>query len=163
MTLIERAVDALIEKTVGGDIPASVKLGTPTATSEGNVVYPPETPPSLTFTKPLAITLEGEPLPKSDLYRNPLLFRVIGLAAKKMEKKALQHAILVNQVEGVHLENGFHYIPEAELSVHGADSNNAWKATIYLIKAAALNVDVIFRWDTKEGAANSGQMTYMPA
>ncbi len=164
ITVIDRAVDALIEKTLGADGPKTSATTKPAA--DGSTLYPADAPPSLTFTKPLAITLAGTALPKNELYWNLLLFRVISAAAKKMDKQALRQAILVNKVEGKSEGSGFRYIPDALLSVQGADANNAWKATIHLIKAAGLTVDVTFRWDTNEGAANPGQvgrMSYIPA
>jgi hypothetical protein len=47
--------------------------------------------------------------------------------------------------------------------VQGADANYAWKATIHLIKAAGMKVDVTFRWDANDNAAHPGEvgrMTY---
>jgi hypothetical protein len=164
LTVIDRAIDALIEKMSGTGAPNTVAASA--AVADGNVVYPADAPPSLKFTKPLAIKLEGEALPKNELYWNLLLFRVIRIAAKKMEKQALRQAILVNQVEGKNEANGYRYISEAKLSVQGSEAKNAWKATIHLIKAAALSVDVVFQWENKEGAAHPGQvahMTYAPA
>ena len=81
-------------------------VAAPATAADGNVAYRAEAPPSLTFTKPLAITLEGDALPKNELYSNLLLFRVISTAAKKMEKQALRQVILVNQVEAKNEENG---------------------------------------------------------
>jgi hypothetical protein len=149
MTVIERAVDALIEKTFGAGGPKAAPVPVAPAPADGNVVYPADAAPDLAFTKPLSITLDGEALPRNELYWNPLLFRVIGVAAKKMEKHALRQAIIVNQAEGKEEQNGFIYIPEAKLSVQGANANDTWKATIHLIKAAGLSVDVVFRWATK--------------
>jgi hypothetical protein len=160
LTVLERAVDALIEKMQGSGGPQLTAVAAP-AGSDGSVVYPAEAPPSLRFTKPLAITLEGKPLPKNELYWNLLLFRVISLAAVKMDKQALRDALLVNYLEGKIEANGYRYIPEGKLSVQGADAINAWKATVLLVKAAGLKVDVMFRWGTQEGAANPGQVARM--
>lgn len=160
LTVIERAVDTLIEKMQGSGGPQHTAVAA-AAGSDGSVVYPAEAPPSLTFTKPLAITLAGKPLPKNELYWNLLLFRVISLAAAKMDKQAFRQALLVNYMEGKNEENGFRYIPEGKLSVQGSDANNAWKATVHLVKAAGFKVDVMFRWGTQEGAANPGQVARM--
>lgn len=157
VSVIDRAVDALIEKqhgSKGAAQPATVQ-------TSGTVPYPPDAPPSLTFTKPIAVTLEGEVVPKQELYWNPLLFKVVGLAASKLKGPQLRQALLVNNVEGENLSSGFRYIPEAGVSVQGADANNAWKATMHLIKMAHLNIDVTFRWDTNEGAAHPGQVGRM--
>jgi hypothetical protein len=130
------------------------------------VTYPAAAPPSLKFTKPLSIKLEGETLPKQKLYWNLLLFEVIDRAAAKMDKLALRHAILVNKKEKKYVLDGYRYIENAGLSVQGSEAKNAWKATIHLIKAAGLSVEVDFQWETKEGAAHPGKvgrMVYKPA
>lgn len=158
--VIEKAVDALIAK-VHGTSPAAQAVAT-----EGTpwvLPYAADAAPDLTFTKPTAITLDGQPLAKGELYWNPLLFKVIGLAAKKLRPDQLRQALLLNFKEGNSEGSGFQYIPDANLSAQGADANNAWKATIHLIKCAQLKIDVVFRWDVKEGAAKPGQigrMTY---
>jgi len=155
LSVIERGVDVLIEQMQGSAEP-------PAATSStGTVSYPADAPPSLTFSKPTAITLEGEQLPKNELYWNLLLFRVIALAATKMDEKAFRQALLVNSEQGKHEDNGYRYIPAAKLSVQGGDANLAWKATLHLVKAAGLAVDVDFRWAIKEGAAHPGQLGHM--
>ena len=116
--------------------------------------YPPDAPPSLTFTRPMTITLDGEPMGKQDLFWNLFLFKVIAKAASVLKGPQLRQALLVNFVEGENTVAGYRYIPEAGLSVQGADANYAWKATIHLIKATGMKVDVTFRWDSKEGAAH---------
>jgi hypothetical protein len=162
VTVIERAVDALIEKVHGPQPSAQPVIAEPS----GSAVYAADAAPSLTFTKPSEITLDGKPLPKQALYWNPLLFKVVSLAATKLNPLQLRQALLVNYVEGKNENSGFRYISEAGLSVQGADANDAWKATIHLVKAAGLKIDVVFRWETKEGAAKPGEfgrMTYEPA
>jgi hypothetical protein len=159
LSVIERAVDALIEKMHGSG-GTQYRTATP-GPSDGSVVYPAEAPPSLKFTKPLAITLEGKALPKNELYWNLLLFRVISLSAVKMDKQALRDALLVNYLDGKIEGSGYRYIPEGKLSVQGSDAINAWNATVFLVKAAGLKVDVMFRWGTQEGAANPGQVARM--
>lgn len=170
LTVIDRAVDALLEKMFGSNIPTmpqeAFAAAAPTPTGDSTLSYPIETPPSLTFTKPSSILLAGDFLPKNELYWNLLLFRAISVAAKKMDKQALRQAILINKMEGKHEDSGFRYIPEAQLSVQGADANTVWKAIVHLIKSAGLTLDVTFRWENKEGAANPGQvanMRYLPA
>lgn len=162
LTVLERAVEALIEKTngAGGHVAT-----TPATASDGKVVYPADAPPNLRFTKPLSITLQGDSLPKNHLYWNPLLIAAVRLAAKKIEKQALWQAILVNKKDGKHEDNGYHYIEGADLSVQGCESKGAWKATVHVAKAAGLSVDVTFQWGDDEGAAHPGQvarMTYTP-
>ena len=162
LTVIERGVDALI-KVGGANVVPSAGISVPNVSA---MPYPADAPPSLTFTRPISISLNGKPVEKEELYWNLFLFKVVAAAATKLKGPQLQQALLVNFVAGKHEVSGYRFIPEAALSVQGADANAAWKATIHLIKATHMKVDVTFRWDSKEGAANPGQvgrMTYNPA
>jgi hypothetical protein len=162
VTVIERAIDVLIEQTKGSPNEAATAVA---PLSGGVGSYPADTPPSLTFTKPTAITVQGNDLPKNELFWNLLLFRVIALAATKMDERAFRQALIVNTRPGKDEGNGFRYVPEAKLSVQGGDANFAWRATLHLAKAAGLSVDVTFRWGNNEDAANPGQigrMSYAP-
>ena len=163
VTVIERAIDALIKQTQALPHEASTAVAGPVSGGIGS--YSADAPPSLTFTKPTAITLAGNDLPKNDLYWNPLLFRVIALAATKMEQQAFQQALIVDTLPGKNEEKGFRYIPEAKMSVRGGEANFAWKAALRLAKAAGLSLDVTFLWGSNEDAANpgqSGRMSYAP-
>src|SRR5437660_113344 len=98
VSVIERGIDALIEKMSGSTKvpPDAFAAAKPSVATDGHVMYSADAPPSLTFTKPLAIVLDGDALPKNELYWNLLLFRVVAKAAKKLDKAALQKALLVN-------------------------------------------------------------------
>ena len=153
--LIERAIDALAESKKG---PVSASVAE-TATNNG--VYPADNPPSLSFSKPTAISVEGTHLNKKELYWNLLLFRMITLAAAKLDQQQLKQTLIVNWQPDKYEEDGYRFIPEAKLSVQGADANRAWMATYRLAQAAGLAVDVTFRWANKEDAANPGQFGFM--
>ncbi|WP_461329994.1 T4SS efffector SepA family protein [Bradyrhizobium diazoefficiens] len=160
LDVLERGIDLLIQQANSGLPAPSIPVST-----SGTALHAADNPPSLTFSKPTAITLEGEQLPKKQLYWNLLLFRVIALAAPKMEKQELLHALLVNHRPDKYEEDGYRWIEEAKLSVQGSDANAAWKATLRVVEAAGLAVDVTFRWANKDEAANPGQfgrMTYKP-
>ena len=118
-----------------------------------------------TFTRPLSIKLDGKAYEKKDLYWNALLFDVVAKAATKLKSKdKLKQVILVNYLdgEGPH-EKGYRFIQDAGLSVQGQDSNAAWKATIHILKAIGMNIDVVFMWESKDKAAypgKTGRMIY---
>lgn len=155
LSVIERGIDALIEQEIGASEPAT----------SGTALYPADNPPSLTFSKPTAITLEGEHLPKNQLYWNLLLFRVVALAAPKLDDQQFEHSLLINHRADKYEEDGYRWIEEAKMSVQGGDANAAWKATVRLVKAAGLSVDVTFRWADKDEASNPGKfgrMSYKP-
>ena len=159
-TVITRCVDFYISKRGAGPL-SKIESGG----SDGPIAYAAEAAPDLTFTRLIAITLDGVKFQKKDLYWNALLFDVVARAAAKLKSPdRLRQAILVNYVEGEGPQDkGYRHIAQAKLSVQGQDSNAAWKATMHLVKAAKLNIDVIFMWENKEKAAQpgkTGRMTY---
>ena len=52
------------------------------------------------------------------------------------------------------------------MSVQLQAANATWKATIHIIKALHMNIDVVFMWENKDNAAypgKTGQMKYEAA
>jgi hypothetical protein len=159
-TVIARCVDFYISKHSSGSY-SKTESGGP----DSPALYAAEAAPDLTFTRLIAVTLDGVKYQKKDLYWNALLFDVVAKAAAKLKSPdKLRQAILVNYVEGQGPQDkGYRHIAEAKLSVQGQDSNAAWKATMHLVKAAQLTIEVVFIWENKEKAARPGQtgrMTY---
>jgi hypothetical protein len=129
------------------------------------MMFPEDGAPDLTFSRPISIDLGGVKFEKKDLYWNTLLYEVVRVASRKFRTADdLRRSILVNFVDGEGpAEKGYRYIEEAGLSVQGQDANAAWRAAIHLIKTANMTVDVVFRWENKEGVAHpgkTGQMKY---
>lgn len=127
------------------------------------MAFPADAAPDLTFTRPLSIKLDGVNIDKKDLYWNALMLDVVAKAAAKLKSPdRLKQLILVNYVEGEgpH-DKGYRYIPEAKLSVQGQDANAAWKATIHIIKAIHMNIEVVFMWENKDKAAYPGKIGRM--
>jgi predicted TIM-barrel fold metal-dependent hydrolase len=88
-------------------------------------------------------------------------------AATLNSPEKLKQIILVNYVEGEGpKDKGYRHIPEAKLTVQFQAANAAWKATIHIIKALHMNIDVVFMWENKDNAAypgTIGQMKYEAA
>lgn len=126
--------------------------------SAGTVSFPPDAPPSLTFTQPKRIVLDGEPFTdKSKIYWNPLLFEVIRKAAGVLSKEQVKALLDINNVDGVGMQqNGYRYIEEADLSVQGQDANRCWAQIFKLAKGANLPLEVEFAWQNTPKAMHPG-------
>lgn len=126
--------------------------------SEGTVSFPPNAPPSLTFTQPKRIVLDGEPFTdKSKIYWNPLLFEVIRKAAGVLSRDQVKALLDINKVDGVGMQqNGYRYIEEADLSVQGQDANRCWAQIFKLAKGANLPLEVEFAWQNTPKAMHPG-------
>ena len=160
-SVITRCVEFYISNKAGHK-PAPA----PAAEDGSPLPFPADGAPDLRFTRPLAITLDGDKFEKQELYWNPLLFEMVRRAAKKLPADKLNQSILVNHTPGKVEEGGYHYIEEADLSVQGQAANAAWKAIMHLAQAAGMKVDVTFLWETKDKAAHPGKtarMVYEPA
>ncbi len=152
-TVITRCVNFYISSH-GAGAPKTTQPGQPSAMS-----FPADAPPDLTFTRPVAIKLDGVPFEKKDLYWNALMFDIVKRAAGKLKSPdKLKQLILVNYMDGQGPEKqGYRFIPAAELSVQGQDSNAAWKAIMHIVKATGMTIDVTFLWENKDKAAHPGK------
>lgn len=116
--------------------------------------FPPESPPSLTYTIPKRIVLDGVVFDKSKLYWNPLLFEVVRKAAVAFGREKTKSLLEINYVDGVGMQDkGFRYIDEAGLSVQGQDANKCWAQIYRLAKGANLTLEVEFIWQNTPKAA----------
>lgn len=123
-----------------------------------SISFRPEAPPSLTFTQPKRIILDGKPFTdKAKLYWNPLMFELIRKAAGVLGKDRLKALLDINHVDGLGMqEKKYHYIEEADLSVQGTDSNGCWAQIFKLAKGANLPLEVEFAWQNAPTAAHPG-------
>ncbi|MGH6672400.1 MAG: T4SS efffector SepA family protein [Xanthobacteraceae bacterium] len=112
-----------------------------------------DSPPNLTFTSVKSIVLEGQAF--NDKYWNPLLFAVIGLAAKKIGKDKLLPVLDVNY--STKEQKNFEHIPDAGIYVQGRDSNLCWRSIYKILKVAKMSVEIEFYWQDKPTAAFPGK------
>jgi hypothetical protein len=129
----------------------------------GPMVFQPDNPPDLTFTRPMSIELEGKTFDKGTLYWNPLLFELVRMAGiKGVKGDQLKQMLLCNFVDGeADASQGYRYIKEAGLSVQGQAANPAWKTIYHLVRTLGLSLDVVFIWDDKPKAAFPGKTARM--
>jgi hypothetical protein len=148
-SVISKILDAY-ERTVGSTPPP-----TPVGEDEDLSVktYPIDSPPPLTYTQPTAVLIDGKPF--DNKYWNPVLFEMIGLAAKKIGIANLKPHLDVNYRDGVYEK--FNYIADADISVQGRDANLCWRSILKVAKAAKIPVTIDFYWQDAATAAHPGR------
>ena len=120
--------------------------------------YNPAKAPSLTFTKPNRIVLNGVKLGKNDFYWNNLMYAVVREAAKKgLRPEEIKALMVVNHEVGEKTKDGYKYIEEAGISVQGQDADHAWKQVYALANELGFDVEVVWTWSANEKAALPGQ------
>jgi hypothetical protein len=114
------------------------------------------TTPNLAWAKLLSGEVGGKPLKKVDW--NALLIEAVEQAAEKVQTpEEVAELIIVPRVLGEKTDSGYRFIPSADVSIQGQDSNGAWKATAHIAKTLNMPVKVFFRWYENEKASNPGQ------
>jgi hypothetical protein len=127
---------------------------------EHSVRLDPDRHESLTHAKLLAATVEGKELHRPKW--NSLLDHMHVLARKRLGSfEALQKASSANVRPGRYEEDGFHYLPDADLSIQGVDSNLAWSHSLGLARHLRTSIRVRFEWRHKDGAARPGQVAVL--
>jgi hypothetical protein len=113
-------------------------------------------PPNLTFTKVVIASFNGSAIKPANWKQ--LLDAALIHAAKKIDDfNGLKRLAAVNIVKGRKADEGYHYLPEADLSVQGQDANAAWRGVMSIAQNLKCPVDVSFMWRSKEGAEHPGK------
>jgi hypothetical protein len=114
-------------------------------------------PPDLTYTKILSAKLNGATV-STRVNWNGLLKRLIQTAKTHAKNEDDLHRLIsVNFVLGRKEDEGYEYLPNADLSVQGQDTNAAWKGIVHLSQQLGVPVDVVFLWRHKPKAAFPGK------
>jgi hypothetical protein len=72
--------------------------------------------------------------------------------------QALQKVTLSNIVKGSLNERGYHEYPDIAISIQGEDANDSWHNALHLAREINVsNIEVLFQWRNKKGAAHPGQ------
>ena len=119
--------------------------------------FNPDSPPDLTHSRVLAARFRDEALPNGLLKWNRLLDYTLEAAIKETGKPdVVIRSCMVNAVIGRKEDMGYHFLPDAGISVQGQDANGAWRGIFQIVKTLGWAVDVEFAWLEKEGASNPG-------
>ena len=112
---------------------------------------------SLTHARLLAATVDGKELHRPKW--NNLLDHLHILARQRLGSfDALRHASGAQIRPGRHEENGFHFLPEADISIQGVDANSAWDHSMKLARHLGIDIAARFEWRNKVEAARPGQI-----
>jgi hypothetical protein len=121
------------------------------------MTYDASSPPDLTYTKILSAKLGGATV-ATRVNWNGLLKQMIQTAKTRAKNEDdLRRFISVNFVNGRKEDDGYEYLPAADLSVQGQDTNAAWKGIFHLSHQLGIPVDVVFLWRHKPKAAFPGK------
>lgn len=71
--------------------------------------------------------------------------------------EALNRITLSNIRKGEHRGDGFHYLPEEDVSIQGMQADKAWRDALHLARHLDVKIEVTFEWRDKEGAAYPGE------
>ncbi len=125
------------------------------ATASGPVLFDAAKPPNLAFGTIQSITLCGSDFMPNQW--NALLLAVIEKAMQRLDdRRKVKELIVVNCVSGEKTVTGYKYVPSADVSVQGQDSNKAWKAISHIARRLGIPIEVVFTWNDNPKAASPG-------
>lgn len=145
---------------------AEAELGRRGRTSNGNAhaeIQPesilklsPDAPDNLAHTRILSAKVDGRPLHRPKW--NGMLDYLHTLGRERLGTfEALRHASGANLREGRYEENGYRYVPDADLSIQGVDANLAWDHSLRLARELEIPIQLKIEWRDKEDAAHPGR------
>lgn len=116
----------------------------------------PDSPGSLTHTKLRSARFGDEAIQKPNW--NKLSRTAHSRAMTVMPSlDALRHISAANIRTGRYEGEGFAYIADADISVQGQDSSQAWECSYAIAKELGFPIEVVVEWYNKEGAAYPGE------
>jgi hypothetical protein len=122
--------------------------------------YEAQDPPKLTFTKVVAASFNGKAVKLASW--NRLLDTALNYAANEIpDFEKLQNIAGVNIVKGRKVDEGYRYLPGANLSVQGQKANLAWRGVRLIAQKLKCSVEVSFIWRNIEGAEHPGEKGIM--
>lgn len=155
-TVINRALDAL---EFGDDLMSSG--GGRSSTTERRV--DPQKLPDLKHTKVLDASLNGKRVTKPNWN---LLFEKILICTKSsiVDFDELRKLCPMNIVKGRKEDEGYRYLTEVNASFQGMSANDACAALVIAAQSLGIEVEIVFVWRTREGAAHPGEKArlYLP-
>jgi len=115
-----------------------------------------DTAPSLTFTKPVRATIDGQPIQNPN-WASILLGVIAHLKAKGFEGDKLVRELGVPARVSIYEDEGYRYFQELGISVQGQSAADAWKEVDRLAKKWRIPVVVEFVWRQNPKAQHPGK------
>lgn len=147
-SVIVRALDALDQKGV-----SNVSSRAPI--SEVLTLGPNDPLPDVKHTRMLAASIDGQSVNAN--WNNVLRLLLVRAKEHYGDFEQLRRRCAVNIVPRAKDDDGYTYLPQADLSYQGANANAAANAIVALAKDIGTALDVDFEWRDKEQAAHPGQ------
>ena len=152
----ESVISALADSELKRRASSDVENGKREAAEYQILRLNPDSPENLTHTRLLSATVDGQPIHRPKW--NGVLDHLHVIARKRMDSfDMVRKASGANIREGRYEESGFRYIPEADLSLQGVDSNDAWRHALGLARALEIPIEVKLEWRSKKGAVRPGE------
>jgi len=116
----------------------------------------PDAHENLKHTRLISATVDSQPIHRPKW--NSLHEHIHVLGHKRLGSfEHLCQASGANLQQGRYEENGYKYVPEADLSIQGVDSNLAWNHSLGLARELRMPIKVTFEWRNKDGASRPGE------
>jgi hypothetical protein len=122
-------------------------------TTAGMPPFRPDNPPNLHFTKIIEARFETQRLTR---WAELLRCAVKTAVQKNMSIEQLKSFSIPIQA-GQKNDEGYHFLPDMNISIQGVDANKAWSLALVLAKKLNVEIAVRFRWREKDGAAYPGE------
>ena len=111
--------------------------------------------PDVTHTKLLAARVDGAEIEKPNW--NRVLDRVVVAAMRDAGSfDQLNRMCPVNMVPSQKTVEGYHYLPEIDVSVQGLSAKDACAALVEIARRSATDLEITFLWRDKDSAAHPG-------
>lgn len=117
------------------------------------LIFPPDEPPNLTFTKIIQATFGTQSTNKW----NALLRCAVKAARQKNISIGRLRSFSIPIQEGQKNDEGYRPLPGMNVSVGGVAAGNAWRSALLIAKELNVEITVRFRWREKDGAAHPGK------
>jgi len=124
----------------------------PTGTT-GIIICPPDQPPDLSFTKFINATFGTQ----SPTKWSALVRCAVRTALQKNISIGKLKSLSIPVQEGQKIDDGYHPLPDMNVSVRGVSAGDAWSLALLLAKELNVEITVRFRWRETDGAIHPGQ------
>ena len=125
-----------------------------TTTNDGAMQF--DKAPGLSFTKPVAASINGKALHNPN-WSAILLTMIAQVKAKGFEGEMLARELMVPAKAEQYENEGYKYHPDLEISVQGQSASDCWKEVDRLAKRWRIPVSVKFRWRQNPKAQHPGR------
>jgi len=115
----------------------------------------PDAPDDLSHTRLIRASFEGNEIIRPNWGK--LVRKAHSDAKKNLSFRDLEKLTIAHIREGKYEDQGFSYIPEADLSIQGLPANNAWQSILLLARHLKVSVRVVVEWHDKEKASHPGE------